>query len=139
MLRIILLIFLSIEYAKSRHADLVFEKILSIDSSIFKAFLCLPTHKTIGVSHNTKMVFIRTPFRRQSNQQRMVLIQINTILVLIQTCINTKMVFLQTPFRRQSNQQQLVLIQINTILVLIQNIIYTIILTQFLVLSQTKI
>ena len=71
------------------------------------------------------MVFIRTPFRRQSNQQKLVLIQINTILVLIQTCINTKMVFLQTPFRRQSNQQQLVLIQINTILVLIHTCIST--------------
>ena len=45
MLRIILLIFLSIEYAKSRHADIVFENILSIDSSIFKALLCLPIFK----------------------------------------------------------------------------------------------
>ena len=45
MLRIILLIFLSIEYAKSRDADIAFEKILSIDSSIFKAFLCLSIFK----------------------------------------------------------------------------------------------
>ena len=71
------------------------------------------------------MVFIRTPFRRQSNQQKLVLIRINTILVLIRDLLTPKMVFTRTPFRRQSNQQQLVLIQT--------------ILTPFLVLYQIKI